>query len=62
VPNHGDVLECGGVPPLSDAAEENQNVVRLGISFPNSCFSRLELVSKRTLKSGRTLPHSKTWR
>jgi hypothetical protein len=40
-------------PPLSVAAEETQNVVRLGSSFPISCFCCLELVAKRTLKAAR---------
>src|SRR4029078_10415045 len=36
------VVECGGAPPLSVAAEETQNVVRLGSSSPKILFRHLD--------------------
>jgi len=55
------VLECGAAAPLSVAAEETQNVVRLGILFQTLALPP-GIGFTRTLKSGRALPHSKTWR
>src|SRR6186713_1223977 len=56
------VVECGGAPPLFDAGGETQNVVRLGPSFPTLVFSPSEIDFNAHPQSGRTLPHSKTWR